>query len=63
MINGPVQVPPPCDCSNPIDIASFIAAHQMSNDDAAIGLSTTGLDSPPAADCDIMTGRCELPIE
>ena len=47
VMSGPVQVAPPCDCSSPIDIASVIAAHQTSNDDAAIGLSTTGLDAPP----------------
>ncbi len=49
VVNGPVQVPLPCDCSTPtpIDIVSIIAAHQMSNDDAAIGLKTTGLDAPP----------------
>jgi len=46
--NGPVQVPPPCDCSSPIDVIAAIAAHQASNDNAAIGLSTTGLDTPPA---------------
>ncbi len=47
VVNGPVQVPLPCDCSTPIDIVSIIAAHQMSNDDAAIPLATTGLDAPP----------------
>jgi hypothetical protein len=47
VMNGPVQVAPPCDCSSPIDVVSFVAAHQTSNDDAAIGLSTSGLDAPP----------------
>jgi hypothetical protein len=41
-------VAPPCDCSNPIDVVSIVAAHQTSNDDAAIHLSTSGLDTPPA---------------
>jgi hypothetical protein len=43
-----VQVPAPCDCSNPIDVVSIVAARQASNDDAAIGLTTTALDSPAA---------------
>ena len=48
VVNGPVLVPAPCDCSKPIDVGSLVAAHQASNDDAAIGLSTTGLDAPPS---------------
>ncbi|HEY3821528.1 MAG TPA: hypothetical protein VGL81_30385 [Polyangiaceae bacterium] len=44
--HGPVQVPPPCDCTSPIDIVSIIATHQGSNDDAAIALATNGLDAP-----------------
>ncbi len=48
VVNGPVPVPPPCDCTSPIDFASVIAAHQTSNDDAAIGLSATALDMPSA---------------
>jgi hypothetical protein len=48
VISGPVVVPPPCDCSNPIDVVSLVSAHQASNDDDAIGLSITGLDAPPS---------------
>ena len=44
--NGPVQVAPPCDCSNPLDVLSIIAAHKTANDDAAIGLTVSGLDTP-----------------
>jgi len=46
IVHGPVSIAPPCDCSNPIDIAAFVSAHQSSNDDAAIGLSTKALDPP-----------------
>lgn len=43
-----VSVAPPCDCANPIDVASIVAAHEQDNDDAAIGLSTGALVQPSA---------------
>ena len=46
IVNGPVQIAPPCDCSNPIDVMSFVAAHKLTNDDAAAGLDATSLDQP-----------------
>jgi hypothetical protein len=46
IVNGPVQVLPPCDCSNPINVGSLVAARATSNDDAAIGLAVTALDQP-----------------
>jgi hypothetical protein len=46
VVNGPVQVQPPCDCSNPIDVASLVAGRKTANDDAAIALATTALDQP-----------------
>jgi hypothetical protein len=39
VVNGPVQVAPPCDCSSPIDVGSVVAAFATNNDDAAIGLT------------------------
>jgi hypothetical protein len=45
--NAAVSVRPPCDCSNPIDVASIVAAHQTDNDDAARGLSRGALVQPP----------------
>jgi hypothetical protein len=46
VVNGPVQVQPPCDCANPIDVASLVAARKTSNDDASIPLSPSALDQP-----------------
>jgi hypothetical protein len=48
IVDGPVKVPLPCDCSKPVGIAAIVAAHQASNDDSAISLAATGLDSPSA---------------
>jgi hypothetical protein len=33
-----VQVPAPCDCENPLDIAKLVAEHSTDNDNARIGL-------------------------
>lgn len=43
---GAVQVPQPCDCSSPVDIASIVSARQNSNDDAALPLSVSAFDQP-----------------
>jgi hypothetical protein len=48
ILNKPVTVPPPCDCSNPIDVASIVSAHQSDNDDAMYGLSSSSLVNPTA---------------
>jgi hypothetical protein len=47
-VTPPVSVPPPCDCSPSaiIPIASIVAAKATSNDNAAIGLSSTALAGP-----------------
>jgi hypothetical protein len=42
----PVQIDPPCDCSNPIDVFSIVRARRNDNDNAALGLTTTALDNP-----------------
>jgi hypothetical protein len=42
-----VSVAPPCDCSNPIDVASIVAAHQADNDNAG-RLSPGDLVQPSA---------------
>ncbi|HEY8089834.1 MAG TPA: hypothetical protein VIF09_18365 [Polyangiaceae bacterium] len=49
IVNGPVQIPVPCDCSNPLDIAAIVAAHQSTNDDADGGITATSLDDPAGA--------------
>jgi hypothetical protein len=46
VVHGPVQVSPPCDCSNPIDVPTLVAARKTSNDDASIGLAVSALDQP-----------------
>jgi hypothetical protein len=54
--NVPVSVAPPCDCANPIDVASIVAAHEQDNDDAAIGLSP-GAFLQPSAPVDLPCGQ------
>jgi hypothetical protein len=44
-----VTVPPPCDCSNPIQVFSIVSAFKKDNDNAAIGLTGTSLENPPSA--------------
>jgi hypothetical protein len=46
ILNETVNVTPPCDCSNPIDVASIVSAHQSDNDDAMYGWSTSSLVNP-----------------
>ncbi len=36
VVSGPVQVPPPCDCSSPIDVGAVVAAFATDNDDASL---------------------------
>ena len=45
-----VNVPPPCDCTNPIGIAGIVTAYASPtlNDNASIALKTTALDNPSA---------------
>jgi hypothetical protein len=44
----PVSVPPPCDCSSPIQVFTIVSAAKNNNDDAVIGLAPTALENPPA---------------
>jgi len=50
-IDGPVDVPPPCDCNpaNFIDVAGIVAARQSSNDNSLIGLMANATTSPASA--------------
>jgi hypothetical protein len=48
VVNGPVLIAPPCDCSKPLDVAGIVAAHQSANADASAGLTATSLDDPTA---------------
>jgi hypothetical protein len=47
--NAPVQVAPPCDCANPVDVAAIVTARSTDNDNAAIGFATSALDFPSAS--------------
>jgi hypothetical protein len=49
IVNGAVDVPPPCDCSSPLNVASVVAAHEASNDDVAAGLTPSSLTDPVSA--------------
>jgi len=52
VVNGPVQVAPPCDCSSPIDVGAVVAAFATNNDDASIGITAgTTLDGTVALQC------------
>ncbi len=53
VVNGPVQVAPPCDCSSPIDVGAVVAAFATNNDDASIGITDAGatLDGTVALQC------------
>jgi hypothetical protein len=44
----PVVVPPPCDCSNPINVFSIVSTARKDNDNAVIGWTPTALQNPPA---------------
>ncbi len=41
----PVNIPPPCDCSSPLDVKAIVAGFKQTNDDAAIGLDPDSLAS------------------
>jgi hypothetical protein len=49
-------IPPPCDCSNPIDVASIVTSARTQNDNATIGLSESALHYP-AAPLSLSCGR------
>jgi len=52
VVNGPVQVAPPCDCSSPIDVGAVVAAFATHNDDASIGITSGAtLDGTVALPC------------
>ena len=52
-----VSVAPPCDCSNPLDVAGLVSAFASRNDDAALGITSTTLVSAPAAPLVLPCGR------
>jgi hypothetical protein len=41
-----VTVPPPCDCTNKIDVVGIVAAGKVTNDNAAIGLDSGFFTAP-----------------
>jgi hypothetical protein len=43
VVEGPVDVASPCDCDAPIDIVGLVASFSQSNDDAANGVTPSGL--------------------
>lgn len=45
VVEGPVSVAPPCDCSTLIDVAAIVAYFKANNDDAAAGLAPDALAS------------------
>jgi hypothetical protein len=52
VVNGPVQVGAPCDCSNPTDIGAVVDAFANYNDDASRGFSaSTTLDGNVTLPC------------
>ncbi|HEX8794075.1 MAG TPA: hypothetical protein VF765_24200 [Polyangiaceae bacterium] len=52
VVNGPVQVTPPCDCSSPIDVGAVVALFASDNDDSVAHLSPSStLDGTVSLPC------------
>jgi hypothetical protein len=53
LVNQPVTVPPPCDCTDTIPVGAMVAYAKTNNDDAAVGLDPallTTASHPPRID-------------
>ena len=57
LVNAPVTVVPPCDCTNLLDVPTIVSGFASANDDSAAGLTPSSLSPAPATTVTLPCGR------
>jgi hypothetical protein len=58
IVREAVDVPPPCDCQKPLDIAAVVSGFASDNDDARAGITSKDLDGTPSNATKTLTLPC-----